>query len=113
MTLSIEKCEFAKPEVKFVGHFVGSGGRRPDHDRLQGLDKMSRPQTIKELRKLLGAFGYYRDYIEHFTHIVKPLTDLTSKKVPNQLPWEECHQQAYKMLRNKLRSAHVLRIPRI
>lgn len=113
MTLSIAKCEFAKPEVKFVGHFVGSGGRRPDPDRLQGLDKMSRPQTKKELRQLLGAFGYYRDYIEHFAHIVKPLTDLTSKKVPNQLPWEECHQQAYELLRSKLRSTHVLRIPRV
>ena len=113
MTLSIEKCEFAKPEVKFVGHFVGSGGRRPDPDMLQGLDKMSLPQTKRELRKLLGAFGYYRDYIEHFAHIVKPLTDLISNKVPNQLPWEECHQQAYEILRSKLRSAHVLRIPRI
>jgi len=113
MTLSIEKCEFAKPEVKFVGHSVGSGGCRPDPDRLQGLDKMSRPQNKRELRKLLGAFGYYRDYIEHFAHIVKPLTDLTSKKVPNQLPWEECHEQAYEMLRSMLRSAHVLRIPRI
>jgi len=86
MTLSIEKCEFAKPDVKFVGYFVGSGGRRPDPDRLEGLDKMSRPQTKMELRKLLGAFGYYQDYIEHFAHIVKPLTNLTSKKVPNQLP---------------------------
>jgi len=61
MTLSIEKCEFAKPDVKFVGHFVGSGGRRPDPGRLEGLDKMSRPQTTKELRKFLGAFGYYQD----------------------------------------------------
>ena len=55
MTLSLEKCEFAKPEVKFVGNFVGSGGRRPDPDRLKGLDKMSRPHTKKELRKLLGG----------------------------------------------------------
>jgi len=58
MTPSLEKCEFAKPGVKFVGHFVVSRGRRPDHDRLEGLDKMSRPQTKKELRNLLGAFGY-------------------------------------------------------
>jgi len=59
MTLSIEKCEFAKSEMKFVNHFVGLGGRRPDPDWLEGLDKMSYPQTKKELRKLLGAFGYY------------------------------------------------------
>jgi len=113
MTLSIEKCEFVKPEVKFVGHFVGSGGRRPDPDRLEGLDKMSRPRTKKEPRKLLGAFAYYRDYIEHFAHSVKHLTDLTSKKVLNQLTWEECYQHAYELLRSDLRSTHVLRIPRI
>ena len=87
MTLSIEKCEFAKPEVKFVGHFVGFGGRRPDPNRLEGLNKMSLSHSKKELPKLLGPFGYYRDYIEHFAHIVKPLTHLTSKKAPNQLPW--------------------------
>ena len=74
---------------------------------------MSRPQTKKELRKLLGAFGYYRDYAEHLAYVVKPLTDLTSKKVPNQLPWEECHQRAYELLRSELRSAHVLHIPKI
>ena len=39
MILSIEKCEFAKSEVKFAGHFVGSGGRRPDPDRLGVLTK--------------------------------------------------------------------------
>ena len=69
MTLSLEKCEFAKPEVKFVGHFVGSAGRRPDPERLEGLDKMARPHTKRELRKLLGAFGYYRDYIDHFAEL--------------------------------------------
>jgi len=74
---------------------------------------MAHPHTKKELRKLLGDFGYYPDYIEHYAHIVKPLTDLTGKKVPNILPWEECHQQAYELLHSKLRSSHVVRIPRV
>ena len=90
-----------------------SGGRRPDPERLEGLDKMVRPHTKKELRKLLGTFGYYGDYIDHFAEIVKPLTDLTSKKVSNQLPWKACHQQAYELLRDRLRFTHVLRFPKI
>ena len=112
MTLSIEKWDFAKPEVKIVGHFVGSGGRRPDHERLEGLNRMSRPRTKRELRRLLGAFGYYRDYVDHFADIVKALTDLTSKKIPSQLLWEESHQQAYEWLRSALRDTRTLRIPR-
>jgi len=62
MTLNLAQCEFAKSEVKFVGHFVGSGKRRPDPQRLEGFAEMERPHTKKELRKLLGAFGYYREY---------------------------------------------------
>ena len=40
MTLNLAKCEFAKPEVKFVGRLVGSGTHRPDPQRLEGLAKM-------------------------------------------------------------------------
>jgi len=37
---------------------------------------MDPPHTKKELRKLLGAFGYYREYIPNYSDIAKPLTDL-------------------------------------
>ena len=30
LTLNLLKCEFVKPEVKFVGQYVGSGWHRPD-----------------------------------------------------------------------------------
>jgi len=81
MTLNLAKCEFGKPEVKFVGRLVGSGNYRPDSKRLQGLDKIEVPSTKKKLRALLGAFGYYKDYIPHFSAIAMPLTDLTKKDV--------------------------------
>jgi len=45
------------------------------------------PHTKKELRTLLGAFGYYREYIDipHYSEIARPLTDLAKKGVPNVL----------------------------
>ena len=112
MTLNLAKCEFAKPEVKLVGHFVGSWKRRPDPQCLEGFAEMERPRTKKELRKLLGAIGYYREYIPHLAHIAKPLTDLTGKHSPNVLPWENEQQCAFELLRGK-GSAHVLRIPQL
>ena len=77
MTLNLAKCEFGKAEVKFVGRLVGSGTHRADPQRLEGLAQMNPPRTKKELKKLLGAFGYYREYIPQFADIAKPLTDLT------------------------------------
>ena len=83
ITLNLVKCEFGKAEVKFVGRLVGSGVHRPDPQRLQGLAKMEPPRTKKELRKLLGAFGYYREYIPNYSDTAKPLTDLTRNNVPS------------------------------
>ena len=55
------------------------------------IDNMSRPRTKSELRKLLGAFSYYREYVPHFAGISKSLTDLTRKQTPNVLPWTDEH----------------------
>jgi len=115
MTMNLAKCEFGKPEVKFVGRLVGSGTHRPDPQRLDGLAKMESPRTKKELRTLLGAFGYYREYIPHYSAIARPLTDLTKKGVPNMLAahWSGDCQQAYERLRAELVSSRMLRIPTI
>jgi len=89
LTLNLCKCEFAKPEIKFVG----SGGRRPDLQGLEALEKLERPHT-----ETSENFLVHLDITEimcSFSDIVKPLTDLTSKKIPHAIPWEECHQQAY------------------
>ena len=72
MTLNLAKCELGKVEVKFVGRLVGSGTHRAHPQRLEGLAQMNPPRTKKELRKLLGAFSYYREYIPQFADIAKP-----------------------------------------
>ena len=111
LTLSFEKCEFAKPEVKLVGHIVGSGSRRADPQRTECLERIPRPTTKRELRKYLGAMSFYREYIAQFAEIVKPLTDLTSKKMPNVLVWGEAQERAFCTLKERLSDAQVLRIP--
>jgi len=113
MTLNLAKCEFGKPEVKFVGRMVASGNHRPDPQRLQCLAKIEMPRTKKELRALLKAFGYYREYIPHLSAIAMPLTDLTKKGVPNVIVsrWSGDCQQAYDRLKAELSSTQMLQNP--
>ena len=49
MTLNLKECEFAKGEVRFVGHLIGSGQRRVDPDRIKAIKDMKIP-----LRNKLG-----------------------------------------------------------
>jgi len=35
----------------------------------------------------MGFFSYFRDYIPNFAELAKPLSDLTSKRIPRNIPW--------------------------
>jgi len=80
----LAKCEFGKSEVKFVGWW-GQGPTDPIPSGWKVWPRWNPPRTKKELRKLLGAIWYYREYIPHYSAIAQPLTDLTKKGVPNVL----------------------------
>ncbi|XP_055932981.1 uncharacterized protein LOC129963003 [Argiope bruennichi] len=102
LTINLEKCEFGKKEVKFLGHIVGSGRHSPDPEKIDAIKKLLRPTNKKEVRSLLGLANYYRDYIPNFSSLVLPLTNLTKKNVPNKIPWAKEQEQAFQILKEEL-----------
>jgi len=53
--------------------------------------------------------GYYRRFIEGYSNIAKPLTDLTKKGVGNiQEAWTDEHTRAFETLRTALTSSPIL-----
>ena len=111
LTLNLRKCHFAKPEVKYLGHLIGSGCHRPDPDRLKAVSEMKPPATKKELRQMLGFFSYYRAYVKDFARIAKPLTDLTGKNQPTTLQWGDAQQCAFETLRRLVCEAPICSVP--
>ena len=53
---------------------------------------------------------YYRDCIPQFAKIAKPVADLTRKRTPNVLQWEDNQEKAFQSLKAKLCDSHMLRI---
>jgi len=66
---------------------------------------MKIPETKRHVRKLIGFFSYFRDYIPNFADISKPLTDLTGKRVSNKIPLGTKENQAFQTLKDKLSEA--------
>ncbi|GFW62743.1 retrovirus-related Pol polyprotein from transposon 17.6 [Trichonephila clavipes] len=68
----------------------------PDKERIKVIQNLQAPTTKKQLRSALGLCNFYRQYIPNFAKIALLLTELTKKKVPNEIPWskeaEKCFQ---------------------
>jgi hypothetical protein len=107
ITLNIKKMSLAKGEVKFLGHLIGSGQRRADPDKVATIYALKPAETKKQLRQILGFFSFFRDYIPGFSEVSRPLTDLTSKRVPNRIPWGTEQQCALDKLKELLVSATI------
>jgi len=71
----------------FVDSWFGSGIRRADPTKVAAVEEMKIPETKTEVRKMLGFFSWFRDYIPDYATQAKPLTDLTTKRIPAKIPW--------------------------
>ena len=82
LKLSLDKCQFCQPEVKYVGHIVSADGIATDPDKIKAVAQWQPPTHLKSLQSFLGFCGYYRKFIKNYSAIVRPLTDLTKGYPP-------------------------------
>ena len=68
--------------MKHLGHIVSEGGVCPDPDKISALTTWPRPQTLRDLKSFLGFTGYFRQFVESYSQIVKPLNLLTAGYIP-------------------------------
>ncbi|GKA89694.1 putative reverse transcriptase domain-containing protein [Tanacetum coccineum] len=104
------KCEFWIHTVKFLGHVIDSSGIHVDPTKIETVKNWISPTTPSEIRQFLGLAGYYRRFIEGFSKIAKPMTELTQKD--RKLDWGEDQEKAFQLLKQKLCAAPILALPK-
>ncbi|CAA0810068.1 Uncharacterized mitochondrial protein AtMg00860, partial [Striga hermonthica] len=80
-----------------------------DPAKIAAIQNWSVPKNPSEVRSFLGLAGYYRRFIEGFSKIALPLTNLTRKSV--KLEWSDRCEKSFQELKKKLTSTPVLIIP--
>nr|GFB71602.1 putative reverse transcriptase domain-containing protein [Tanacetum cinerariifolium] len=103
------KCEFWLKEVQFLGHLVNREGIHVDPSKVELVKNWKTPESPIEIRSFLGLVGYYRRFIENFSKIAKPLTQLTQKN--KAYVWGDKQEEAFYILKEKLCNAPVLELP--
>ncbi len=105
-TLNFKKCRFLKSNLKFFGQIYSKDGVQADPDKINAFLNTPTPNTVSEVRSLLGMANYCSQFIPNFATITEPLRQLTKKGTA--FLWNGSHQQAYDQLKAALTNSPVM-----
>ena len=110
LTVKLKKCQFGGARVHYLGHVIEGGQIHPEEEKVNAVREYPRPVVKKDVRSCLGLVGYYQRFIPQFSAIAAPLTDLTTKWLPDKVKWTEECQVSFQHLKETLIGDPVLRI---
>ena len=79
LVLSWEKSHVMVQEGVVLGHIVLGKGLEVDKAKIEVIQNLPLPGTVRDLRSFLGHVGFYRTFIQDFAKVSKPLTTLLCK----------------------------------
>ena len=80
-----------------------------DPQKIEAVTNWPRPKNPTEVRSFLGLTGYYSRFVQNFSKIVTPLTNLTRKVTKYE--WTKQCEEALQELKKGLMSTQILALP--
>ncbi|KAI2644394.1 Transposon Tf2-11 polyprotein [Labeo rohita] len=108
--LKLEKCEFHRSSVQFLGYVISAEGVQMDQGKVGAIQEWPQPLTVKELQCFLGFSNFYQRFIKDYSSITAPLTSLLKGK-PKTLCWSPSAHKAFQQLKRIFSTAPLLHHP--
>ena len=118
LKVSMEKSEWCQTKVNYLGYVISEGKLQMDPKKVETIAKVPlpfetkeenghyKPNLRKQVRRFLGAAGFYRKFIKDYATITAPLTDLT--KTTERIKWTDLHTRCWRELQVRMMSYPVL-----
>jgi hypothetical protein len=109
LAVSIDKCEFHKSEIEFLGYMISDTGINMTQDKVQTGLEWERPKSQKEVQAFMGFTNFYHRFIKDFSKLAKPMTDTTSEQFKGKnWRWSDVCEIAFEALKQCFTMAPVL-----
>ena len=107
--LKPEKCKFKRLTDEYLGVVISENSVKMDPAKVAGVAEWPTPTTKKEVQSFLGFTNFYRRFIQDFSHIARPLFNLT--KNDSDFRWSSDEQSAFDVLKEKITTSPILALP--
>jgi RNase H-like domain found in reverse transcriptase len=111
LVLNLEKCDFGKEIVKFLGHIVLAAGVELLVDHGQAVEQFPWLYTRQELQRFLGVINFYRRFLPGAARVLKPFTNALrgSGGKTRAVVWTEQREAAFQEAKQLLcRAPHLV-----
>lgn len=81
LIINWRKCTFLKHQVEYLGHLIENGRISPSERKIEAVRKFPEPSNVNQLQSFLGLSGYFRKFIQNYSTITRPLSDLLKANV--------------------------------
>lgn len=111
LTVSNEKSLFCHKKLTFLGYVLSESGLQPNSERIQPILSYKRPETVRDIRRLIGLVNWYRRFIPGVAELLAPLTDLTkgtTKNSQQRIEWTNEIEGTFEKIQSILASEPIL-----
>jgi hypothetical protein len=107
--LKPEKCKFERNCIEYLGLIISHGHTEMGPVKVAGILDWPTPKKVKDVQAFLGFCNFYRRFIRDFSHIARPLFELTKKN--HKWNWTHKCEDTFRQLKHLFTSAPMLAMP--
>jgi RNase H-like domain found in reverse transcriptase len=118
LQVNLPKSKIAVQELEYLGDWLTPQGIHPMSSKVESIENLLAPKTVKQVRSFLGSMvNYYKYMWRHRSHLLAPLTGLTSNKdrtvgkTRGPIKWEKVHQEAVDKIKQAITDDVMLSFP--
>lgn len=114
IVLNVDKCEFGKNQLNFLGFLVTAAGIAPLPEKVEILSNYPLPSTVDSLRRFLAMINFYHRFLANTAETQAPLYDLVKgkkKKDQSSIQWSEETLAAFNACKDSIAKSTVLAHP--
>ena len=112
--IKASKLHLGVRELPFLGVLAGVNGVRPNPEKVSAILEAKLPNTVGQLRRVIGQFAYYRRFIPWFAEIANPLYKMVGhnkqnkRDSKNQIVFNKEQREAFEALKHKITTSPIV-----